>query len=96
MEIFKQLNYIFSRRQKISFAILVIIILIGSILELAGVAMVMPLVEVLTNPDQIHNNFIYSRLFDILNIDSDLTFILMFLVALIIVYIVKNAYLLFM
>ena len=96
METVKQLNYIFSRRQKISFAILVIIILIGSMLELAGIAMVMPLVEILTDSSQIHNNIIYSKLYNFLNLGSDLSFILVSISALIIVYIVKNVYLLFM
>ena len=96
METVKQLNYIFSRRQKINFAILVIVILIGSMLELVGVALVMPLVDVLTNSNQIHSNSLYSKLFELFNIDSDLKFILIFIIALIIVYVVKNAYLLFM
>ena len=96
METVKQLNYIFSRRQKLNFVILVIVILIGSMLELIGVALVMPLVDVLTNSNQIHSNSLYSKLFELFNIDSDLKFILIFIIALIIVYVVKNAYLLFM
>lgn len=96
METVKQLNYIFSRRQKLNFVILVIVILIGSMLELVGVALVMPLVDVLTNSNQIHSNSLYSKLFELFNIDSDLKFILIFIIAIIIVYVVKNAYLLFM
>lgn len=96
MNTIKQLNYIFSRKQKFQFLILVMIILLGSLFELVGVASVMPLVDILTNSNQIHNNTLYLKLYETLNIKSDLMFILFFIGALAVIYIVKNLYLLFM
>ena len=45
MKVIRQLNYIFSRSQKIKMIILAFAILIGACIEVVGVAAIMPLVE---------------------------------------------------
>lgn len=96
MSIINKLSYIFDRKQKIRFGFLVVIIAIGSLLELLGVAAIMPLVDVVTNPSKIHSDKVYSAIFEKVNLDNDKQFIMLFIFALIAIYIVKNVYLIFM
>ena len=92
MNVVRQLNYIFSRGQKIKMIILAFAMLIGACFEVIGVAAIMPLVEIITTPNQIHDNQIYNMLFVTFGFNSDKQFIVFFIGMLIIIYIVKNTY----
>lgn len=95
MNLYKKINYVFDIRQKISLVILLIMILIGSILELIGVSAVLPLVSVAMNPTIIYENDKYRFLCDIFHLKNANNFILFSSGALCILYIVKNSYLIF-
>ena len=49
----KQLNYIFSGRDKVKMIFILVGIVIGSFLELMGVAIFTPFMNVLMNPESI-------------------------------------------
>lgn len=66
--------------------------LIGSLLELMGIVAIMPFVKVISNVEIIHYDSPYYIIYDILGLSSDSKFIMLFAVALIVLYIIKNIY----
>ena len=94
--VLKQLNYIFNRRQKVEFILLFLVILLGSGLELVGVAAIMPLVEVVTKPDIIQSKIYYRRIYEFFDLKSETQFVIIFVVLLIFIYIIKNVFILCM
>ncbi len=62
-------------------------------MELVGVSFITQLVTLVTDSSKLHTGMM-SRLFDLSGADSDRQFLLYMVIALIIVYVVKNAYLL--
>lgn len=89
----KHINYIFSTKDKIKFVILLIAAAIGSMLELLGVSLFSPFVEILMNPSTIHTQSYLSLLYDLTGVEDELDFIVMIAVVIILVYVVKNLYL---
>lgn len=91
----QKVGYLFDRKQKRQLAGLAVLILIGGILETLGVSLLLPVVEVLMNPEDILDNHFVAIVVDLLNIQTSTQLIIMMLGTLIVLYIVKNAYLLF-
>ncbi|MBQ7464258.1 MAG: ABC transporter ATP-binding protein [Lachnospiraceae bacterium] len=92
----KKINYILDRGQKFRLFILMLVIIGGAFLETLGVSAVLPLVNIVTNPEVIHTNRYFSMVGRALGISDVRTYVLVAALALIVVYIVKNVYILFM
>lgn len=92
---FEKLNYIFNRREKLGIAVLGVAVVIGSFLELMGVAIFQPFINVITDSSMIHTKWYLEWLYQFLHARSDMEFISDIAVAIIIVYIIKNVYLIF-
>ncbi len=91
----QKVGYLFDKKQKRQLVGLAVLILIGGVLETLGVSLLLPVVEVLMNPEDIMDNKVVAVVVDILNIQTSTQLIIIMLATLIIIYIVKNAYLLF-
>lgn len=87
--------YILDKRQKRNLIILLFIILINSFIELLGVAMIMPVVTVVTDPGVIHDNPKYALLGRIFGVSEVREYVLFLCVVLIIVYVLKNLFIVF-
>jgi len=61
---FKKLFFLLSPRERKQSAFLLIIILIGALLDMIGVASVLPFIAVLTNSSLVETNFIVNLLFE--------------------------------
>lgn len=96
MELFKKVNYILNKKQKIRFLMLMVIVVIGGFMELLGISAIYPFVNILLDTSLIHKNHYYSFLFKIWNLQSDVQFLIIMAIVLVVIYIVKNLYLLFM
>ncbi|MBO4374297.1 MAG: ABC transporter ATP-binding protein [Lachnospiraceae bacterium] len=92
----KKINYILDRGQKFRLFILMLVIIGGAFLETLGVSAVLPLVNIVTNPEVIHTNKYLRLVGEVLGISNVRTYVLVAALALIVVYIVKNVYILFM
>ena len=92
----KKLLFMLTKRQKAGMAILGVLILIGGILETVGVSMILPLVSAILDPESLMNNEYVILFCDYFGIESAENLILVMLVSIIIVFILKNAYLLFL
>lgn len=94
MNIFGKINYIFNRKQKIGALFLTIGLTIGAFLELMGVGLITGLVSLITKPELIHGNALLANVYNMFGMSSNEQFFALVVVALILVYILKNVYLL--
>ena len=98
--LFTKLNYIFDSRQKRQFLVLGIMILIGGLFETVGVSMLMPIVTTILDPsdviEKINNYPVLPSLLKALHVTNKDQLIMLLLGVLIVIYIVKNFYLLYM
>lgn len=60
---FKKLLFLLTRHEKKRAGLLLIMILIMALLEMIGVASILPFVTILTNPDLLETNFILNKIF---------------------------------
>lgn len=95
MTLFRKINYILTRPQKIRFVGLLVLCFIGSVFELFGVALIMPFVSVISDTSQIQGNRIYAYIYNVFGCEKDADFILFFAFGLILVYVIKNLYIIF-
>ncbi len=94
MGILKKINYIFNTKQKLQSVLLCIGLFIGALFELLGVSLITELVSIVTNPSKIHSNELLQGVYSFFNMKDDRQFFLTLVVGLIAVYLIKNAYLL--
>lgn len=97
---FKKISYLFDRKQKLQFAGLGFLILIGGLLETLSVSMMIPAVTAMMEPDVLIESETAQKIIGMLNIDMSNfemsnRIIVILLGILIFLFIVKNAYLLF-
>lgn len=96
MDIIKKLSVVLSKRQKRRVVILLFLILIGAILETLGVSMILPIVTAVVEPDVFTKNRIVVEICGALGLESLEEFVIVMIIALILIFVLKNAYLLFM
>ena len=90
VELFKKLNYIFDREQKIKIVFLMILILLTTFMELLGVAAIMPFVNVVMSPDTIERTWYLKWLYEKFHFTNVNSFIALLGIALIVIYVAKN------
>ncbi len=94
-KILKYVNRILDRNQKLKFALLLVVIVIGAMLEMLGVSAILPLVTLISAPEKM-NEGIYGYTASLFKVNDIRSLVLILAVALIIVYVIKNIYILFM
>lgn len=95
-DLIKQFRYIFDRRQKMELVLLLLTILIGTFLELAGVTAILPFINVVMNPASIQKTWYLKLVYDTFRFPNETNFIVFVAAVLIAVYAIKNFYLCFM
>ncbi len=96
VSLLQKIAYLFDRKQLWQLAGLAVLILIGGFLECLGVSMMLPVAEAVMAPDQIMESELVSGVAAFLGIASSRELILWMLGALIVIFILKNTYLLFL
>lgn len=91
----QKISYLFDKKQKRQLVGLAVLILIGGVLETLGVSMMLPVVQVIMDPEAIMDNEIVGKIINTLHIESSRQLIILMLGTLIGLFIIKNAYLLF-
>lgn len=96
-KILKKLMVLMDRRQKRIMVLLVIMMLIGAVLETAGVGLVIPVMQMVLDEHAVENSEYLQVICDILHIarDDSKTLIVVTMLALIMVFVVKNIFLFF-
>ena len=95
-DIIKKLFSILSKRQKRSVAGLGVMILIGAVLETAGVSMIVPLAQAMLDAEALAGNEYVIMVQNMLGIQSMDQFVIVLLFSVVAVFVIKNAYLLLM
>lgn len=88
-----KLGYIFDKRDKWKIGVLLIAVVIGSFLELLGVTVFLPFINIITEPGTIQRTWYLKWIYDSFHFESAKSFLAMLSVGIILVYILKNVYL---
>ncbi len=96
VEIIKKLFSILSKRQKRNVGWMGVMILIGALLETVGVSMIVPLAQAILDADKLAENEYVIWVCEFLQLEDMNQFVILMLVAVIAIFVVKNAYLLLM
>lgn len=91
--IFTKLGYIFTPKDKRKIALLLVAVVIGSFLELLGVTIFMPFINIISNPQTIQKTWYLKLFYDGLHFSSTKNFMIALSCAIIAVYLIKNIYL---
>ena len=92
----KQINKILNQNQKKRMFILFLMLLVGMIFEVLGIGLLLPIITSIINPEKIMGYSIIKDLVLFLNIKSEVEFVKYSLLFLILVYLIKSIYLLFL
>lgn len=93
MSLFKKLNFIFARRQKIQLFILAVVIIGGALWELLGITAILPFVNVAMDPESIFENEYMLYFYNLFGLTSPNVFLALLAIGLVLIYIIKNVYL---
>ena len=92
-EIWNKYNFILTSSQKKWGAIVIIMTLIGAIFETMGVSIILPLVQVMIEPEQLMQNKLIANMIEWTGLDSRVSLIGAVGGIVIFVYLIKNAFL---
>ncbi|MCR5303820.1 MAG: ABC transporter ATP-binding protein/permease [Lachnospiraceae bacterium] len=96
MKILRKLNVLLDRRQKRQMAWLVLLMLIGGVLESLGITIVVPIMQVVLDPDAVEKSRLLSAVYDALPVNGTVEFACFMMGAMILLFVVKNVFLFFM
>ena len=88
-----KLGYIFDKRDKWKIGALLAAVVIGSFLELLGVTIFMPFINIIQEPGEIQKKWYLKLFYNMFHFQSAKSFMVALSAVIIIVYIVKNIYL---
>lgn len=96
MKISKKLNILISRKEKRKGLLLTLLLLIGMIFEVLGIGLLLPILTAILNPEILLENEITKSIFDFLQINDKDQIVKVALGSLLLVYLLKSAYLIFL
>lgn len=92
-DVWDKVQYILTKKQKKRSVIVFFLILIGALVETLGVSAIIPLVQAMLAPELLLENKDLKNIFEFCNIQTGMQLIVAMSVLVIIIYILKNAYL---
>jgi ABC-type multidrug transport system fused ATPase/permease subunit len=92
-DLLKKLSYLFTRREKRNGVILFLMMILGALAEVVGVGAIPAFVGVISMPERLLENEKIRYLYDLLGMESPQEMVLWAALGLIVVFVVKNAYL---
>lgn len=95
LKILKKMNRLLDAKQKRLMVLIVFLMLIGGILESLSISVVIPVIEVLLDPEAIVNNKYMAGLYNALHLQSNTQFTIVMMLALIGAFVLKNLFLFF-
>ncbi len=95
-KIISKLKVLLDKKQKRQMVGIVILMLIGGVLESLGIAMIAPVMQVVIDPQKIEESKILSGIYNLFNLSSTTQLAALIMVALILVFVIKNIFLYFM
>lgn len=89
-KLIQQMRYIFDRRQKIQLVLLLFVVIFTTFVELVGVTALMPIIEVMMDPECIQTTPYLNFMYQLFGFHSAVSFLIFLSAALIIIYWAKN------
>lgn len=86
----QQMRYIFDRGQKLQLVLLLLAVIFTTFVELVGVAALMPLIEVMMDPQCIQTTPYLNFIYELFHFENAVSFLIFLSVALIAIYWIKN------
>lgn len=96
VKIWKKMMVLLDGKQKRSMVILILLMFIGAMLEAFSITMVVPVASLIISPDAIYDNELVAIIYEWLPFESEKTFGVVVMLAMIVAFIIKNLYLYFM
>ena len=90
----KKVLMLFDKKEKSKLLLIFIMMIVAAIFETLSIGVIVPFVGVITNPTIIQEQAFLSTLYEVLNFQSNKAFIVFTVVLLLLVFIIKNLYLL--
>ncbi|ETI67548.1 ABC transporter ATP-binding protein [Neobacillus vireti] len=90
----KKLLMLFDKKEKVRLLILFFMMIIAAVFETLGIGMIVPIVGILTNPSIINEHTVLSFIYRLFNFQSTSSFIVFAVSILLLVFVLKNLYLL--
>lgn len=94
-DIVKKLLYIMNSKQKVQYVFVCIVCFIGSMFELLGVTAILPFIEAIMTPDELQGKWYYEIVVALFNPETTLELLTILAVFIIVIYVIKNIYLMF-
>lgn len=94
IDVLNKLNYILNKKQKKLSVIVLLMTAVGALLETLGVSIIIPLVSAFLSPDQLMENQYIKPIVLFLHIETSEQLLILISAAVIVIYILKNAYML--
>ena len=94
IDILHKIRIVYNRKQQIKFLFLFCLIVISGFLELVGISLILPFINVVMNPEIIITNKYLNFVYNLFHITDTTSFLIFLAVVLIAVYILKNIYML--
>ena len=92
-KLLKELNIVFIPREKIQIVLIFFLLLMGSFMEVIGIGVIFPFINIMIEPGKIQQNAYLSAIYNYLNMSSAIEFLIAGCFGLIAVYILKNTFL---
>ena len=89
-EVFQQLSSLLTRRDWLGLAVLGVMLVINAGLEVAGVGLILPFIQLVNDPERVHAVPALDQLYRLVNPDSPRQFLILAGVALFVLVVVKN------
>ncbi|MGG3912309.1 ABC transporter ATP-binding protein [Rossellomorea vietnamensis] len=90
-----KLLVIFNKNDKKKLIYLFFLMIFAALFETLGIGLIVPFVGILTNPEMIHENELLSNAYKFFNFQSTTMFITFSVIGLLLIFVLKNLYLLF-
>jgi ATP-binding cassette, subfamily B, bacterial PglK len=91
----RKLLHLFEKKEKKQLLLLFLMMIFAAIFETIGIGLIVPFVGIVTNPNIIQEQAFLAYIFKVFNFQSQTSFITFSVVILLLVFILKNLYLLF-
>lgn len=95
IKILKRLNILLDKKQKRKMVLIVFLMLIGGVLESLSISAVIPVMEIIINPDAVNTNKYMAWIYNTLHLTSSMQFTLIMLLMLVLAFVLKNLFLFF-
>ena len=92
-QILKKLNVLLDGKQKRTMGGLMVLMIIGAILQTAGVGMLVQVVTVVIDPQAVEKSGLVRRIYELIGFTDYSSFSILVMAMLVVVFVMKNAFL---